>query len=415
MMAAVAEEKVFAPDFAAFEAEHPGGPGWLRELRGHASARFAQLGFPNTKVEAWRYTSVRPIVERSWTLATRAPHIVPPPPGQGVVVTSLHEAISRNPEKLVRFLGKVALSETSAFAALNTAFFEDGVFIEIARGAVVAEPIELNFEASGAEEGEAPEVSYPRVLVSAGEQSQATIVESWTGRGGRPYFCNAVTEIVAGDGAVLQHVKIQREDTAAFHVQAIAARVGRSARFTSHNIALGGAIARTDIDVLLAEEGAECELNGLFLGSGRQHIDNHTLIDHAKPHGSSRELYKGIMDGQSRGIFHGLVIVRHGAQKTDAIQTNKNLLLSREALVNSTPALQILADDVKCKHGSTTGQIDEAALFYLRSRGIGEAEARALMTWAFASDVVLRIPVPSVRAAVEAVLGARLPSPPESR
>jgi Fe-S cluster assembly protein SufD len=212
---------------------------------------------------------------------------------------------------------------------------------------------------------------------------------------------------------VLQHIKLQREDTAAFHVQAIAAQVGRSARFTSHNIALGAAIARTDIDVLLAEEGAECELNGLFLGSGRQHIDNHTVIDHAKPHGSSRELYKGIMDGQSRGIFHGLVIVRRGAQKTDAIQTNKNLLLSKEALVNSTPALQILADDVKCKHGSTTGQIDEAALFYLRSRGIGEAEARALMTWAFASDVVQRIPVPSVRAAVEAVLGARLP-PPEA-
>ena len=412
MIAAVAEEKVFAPDFAAFDSEHPGGPGWLLQLRRNASARFGQLGFPNTKVEAWRYTSVRPIIEKSWTLATRAPHIAPPPRGQGVVVTSLHEAITRNPEKLERFLGKVAGLEKSSFTALNTAFFEDGVFIEIAKGAVLAEPIELVFDALGAD---VPEVSYPRVLVVAGEKSQATIVESWTGRGGRPYFTNAVTEIVAGEGAVLQHIKVQREDTAAFHVQAIAAQVGRSARFTSHNIALGAAIARTDIDVLLAEEGAECELNGLFLGSGRQHIDNHTVIDHAKPHGSSRELYKGIMDGQSRGIFHGLVIVRHGAQKTDAIQTNKNLLLSKEALVNSTPALQILADDVKCKHGSTTGQIDEAALFYLRSRGIGEADARTLMTWAFASDVVGRIPVPSVRAAVEAVLGARLPSPPESR
>lgn len=411
-MATVAEEKVFAPDFAAFEAENPGGPSWLRQLRRKASARFVELGFPNTKVEAWRYTSVRPIVEKSWTLATRAPHIVPPPRGQGVVVTSIHEAITRNPEKLEGFLGKVASSETSAFTALNTSFFEDGVFVEIAKGAVVAPPIELVFDAAGAE---VPEVSYPRVLVVAGEGSQATVVESWAGRGGRPYFTNAVTEIVVGDGAVLQHVKVQREDTAAFHVQAIAARVGRSSRFTSHNIALGAALARTDIDVLLDAEGAECELNGLFLGSGRQHIDNHTVIDHAKPHGSSRELYKGIMDGQARGIFHGLVIVRHGAQKTDAIQTNKNLLLSKEALVNSTPALQILADDVKCKHGSTTGQIDEAALFYLRSRGIGEAEARALLTWAFASDVVLRIPVPSVRAAVEAVLGARLPSPPEAR
>ena len=160
--------------------------------------------------------------------------------------------------------------------------------------------------------------------------------------------------------------------------------------------------------MLLSEEGAECELNGLFLGSGRQHLDNHTVIDHAKPHGSSRDRYKDILNGQAPGVFQGLEIVRKAAQN------NKNLLLSKEALVNSTPALQILADDVKCKHGSTTGQIDEAALIYLRSRGIGEAAARALMTWAFASDVVLKIPVPSVRASVEAVLGARLPSPPEA-
>jgi Fe-S cluster assembly protein SufD len=409
--AAVAEERAFAPDFAAFEAQHPGGPAWLGRLRRGAFERFAALGFPTAKVEAWRYTSVRPIVEKAWTLATRAPHTAPPPRGQGVVVTTLHDAITRHPEKLERFLGKVAGFESSAFTALNTAFFEDGVFIEIAKGAVLAEPIELVFDVAGAD---GPEVSYPRVLVVAGENSQATVVESWTGRSGRPYFTNAVTEIVAGGGAVLQHIKIQREDTAAFHVQAIAAQVGRASRFTSHNIALGGALARTDIEILLAQEGAECELNGLFLGSGRQHLDNHTVIDHAMPHGVSRELYKGIMDGQARGVFHGLVLVRHGAQKTDAIQINKNLLLSKESLVNSTPALQILADDVKCKHGSTTGQIDDAALFYLRSRGIGEAEARALLTWAFASDVVGRIPVASVRAAVEGVLGARLPSPPEA-
>lgn len=413
MTAAVAEERAFAPDFAAFEEQHPGGPAWLGQLRRGAFARFTELGFPTTKVEAWRYTSVRPIVEKSWTLAKRAPSFARASEerSEGVLVTSLREAIARHPEKLERFLGKVAGFEKSTFTALNTAFFEDGVFIEIAKGAVLAEPIEIVFDAAGAD---VPEVSYPRVLVVAGENSQATVVESWTGRGGRPYFTNAVTEIVAGDGAVLQHIKVQREDTAAFHVQAVAARVGRSSRFTSHNIALGGALARTDIEILLAEEGAECELNGLFLGAGSQHLDNHTVIDHAKPHGVSRELYKGIMDGQARGVFHGLVLVRHGAQKTDAIQVNKNLLLSKESLVNSTPALQILADDVKCKHGSTTGQIDAAALFYLRSRGIGEAEARALLTWAFASDVVGRIPVASVRAALEAVLGARLPSPPEA-
>lgn len=407
---AVAQEQTFAPDFAAFASARPGGPGWLGALRRRAFARFTELGFPTTKTEAWRFTSVRPIVETSWTLTGRAPH-TRPVRSEGVSLSDLRQVIARDPEKIERYLGQIAGFEKNAFTALNTAFFEDGVLIEIAKGAVVTEPIEIAFEATGAA---VPEVSYPRILVVAGESSQATVVESWTGRGSRPYFSNAVTEIVVGDNAILRHVKVQREDLAAFHVQSIAARVGRSSRFTSDNVALGAALARTDIDVLLAEEGAECELNGLFLGSGNQHLDNHTVIDHAKPHGVSRELYKGIMDGKARGVFHGLVLVRQGAQKTDAIQTNKNLLLSKEALVNSTPALTILADDVKCKHGSTTGQLDAAALFYLRSRGIGEAEARALLTWAFASDVVKRIQVPSVRAALEAALGSRLPSPPEA-
>src|SRR6266508_793703 len=408
---AVAEEKAFAPDFAAFEAGHPADPAWLAELRRNAFARFAQLGFPTARVEAWRYTSVRPIVETAWTPAERAPRPVPLPPGDGVLVTSLRDAIARDPEKLHPHLAKLAGFEKSAFTALNTAFFEGGVLVEIERGAIVDRPIELFFESAGSE---APPVYSPRILVLAGESSQATVVETWTGPGRRPYFMNAVTEIAVGDGAVLQHVKVQREDEASFHVQAIAVRQGRSSRFTSHNVALGAALARTDLDVLLAEEGAECELNGLFLGAGTQHLDNHTVIDHAKPHGVSRELYKGIMDGKARGVFHGTVVVRPGTQKTDAMQTNKNLLLSKEALVNSTPALQILADDVKCKHGSTTGQLDAASLFYLRSRGIGEAEARALLTWAFASDVVSRIPVPAARAAVEAALSARLPSPPEA-
>ena len=246
---------------------------------------------------------MRPIVERSWTLATRAPHLTPPPRGRGVAVMSLQDAILRHPERIEPLLGAIAGPETGAFTSLNTAFFEDGVFIEIEKGAVITEPIDLVFDAAAAE---IPEVAYPRVLVAAGEGSQATIVESWTGRGGRPYFSNAVTEIAVGDGAVIQHFKVQREDTAAFHVQQIAARVGRSARLTSHNIALGGALARTDLDVLLAEEGAECELNGLYLASGSQHIDNHTVIDHAKPHGTSRELYKGVLDGRSRGVFHGI-------------------------------------------------------------------------------------------------------------
>jgi Fe-S cluster assembly protein SufD len=403
---AVAQDQAlaFAPDFDAFDAAHKGGPFFLEALRRRAFGRFAELGLPTSKTEAWRFTSLRPIAQTSWTLSGRAPH-TRSVRSAGVSVSDLRQAIARAPEKMERALGRIARFEASAFTALNTAFFEDGVLVEIAKGAVVAEPIELEFLWNGAD---VPEVSYPRVLILAGEGSQATIVETWAGRGGRPYLTDAVTEIEVGDGAVLTHVKSQTEDEAAFHIQSIAARVGRSARFTSHNVALGGAIARTDLDVLLAEEGAECELFGLFVGHGSQHIDNHTTIDHARPHGVSRELYKGILDGKARGVFHGMVIVRPGAQKTDAVQTNKNLLLSREALVDSTPALEILADDVKCRHGSTTGQLDETALFYLRSRGIGEAEARALLTRAFASDVIGKIGVPAVRAAIESALSTRL-------
>jgi Fe-S cluster assembly protein SufD len=223
-----------------------------------------------------------------------------------------------------------------------------------------------------------------------------------------------VTEIVCGDGAVLEHYKLQRERLSAFHVQTIQAALGRGSNFASHNVCLGAALARTDIRVLFTDEGSECTLNGLFLPGGTQHMDNHTLIDHAKPHCTSRELYKGILDGRSRGVFHGKIIVRPDAQKTDALQTNKNLLLSREALVNSTPALEILADDVKCRHGSTIGQLDANSLFYLRSRGIGEREARALLTYGFAADLTRRIRVPWIREEIEAYLGLRLPQPGEA-
>jgi len=253
-----------------------------------------------------------------------------------------------------------------------------------------------------------PTVAHPRNLVIAGAGSQAAIVETFLGTAGEPYFTNAVTEIVLEDGAILDFSKLEREGDSAFHVATTAVSVGRNANFTSHSISLGGALARNDLNVRLDAEGADCTLNGLFLGNGRQLLDNHTLIDHARPHGTSRELYKGILDGKSRGIFHGKIIVRPDAQKTDAMQTNKNLLLSREALVNSEPALEIFADDVKCRHGSTIGQLDAAAMFYLRSRGIGEDEARNLLVYAFASDVASRIRVAPLRELVERQLGLRL-------
>jgi Fe-S cluster assembly protein SufD len=290
------------------------------------------------------------------------------------------------------------------FAAWNTAFFQDGAFLQLAAGAVVADPIHLVFLS---EEAEEPSVSHPRILIVAEKGSQAVIVETYLGAG--RYLTNAVTEIVAGDGAVIDHYKVQDESPSGFHVQGVQVFQKRSSNYTSHNLALGAQLARTDLNVLLAEPGGECTLNGLFVGNGTQHLDNHTVIDHASPHCTSRELYKGILDGKSRGVFTGKIIVRPDAQKTDAVQTNRNLLLSREALVNSTPALEIRADDVKCRHGSTIGQIDPLALFYMRSRGISEEDARALLVYGFAADVTGRLKVAPIREGVERFLGLRLP------
>jgi len=393
-MEAVAVDTSFNPEPLAAAAT----VAWLSELRRAAFARFAELGFPTPKNEDWRYTGVQPITGTNWARAAREPELPSLPPA-GVRVRRLSEAL----HDAAPYLGKIARFDASAFAALNTAMLDDALVIEIDKGAVVAEPIQIAFRSNGAA---GPEAQYPRVLILAGERSQASVVQRYAGEG--RYFTNAVTEIALGEGAMLEHTVLQQESPAACHIHTLAARQARASHFTSHNLAFGGALARTDLSVLLDSEGAECTLNGLFVGRGEQHIDNHTTIDHAKPRCVSRELYKGILDDAARGVFHGEVIVRQDAQKTDAVQTNKNLLLSRRALVNSTPALEILADDVKCKHGSTTGQLDAAALFYLRSRGIGEGAARALLTRAFASEVVERIRVPFVRTEVERELGERL-------
>jgi Fe-S cluster assembly protein SufD len=413
-----------------------GEPEWLASLRREAFERFAALGFPTTKNEEWKYTSVGPIAKTPFRLADapERPQRIPDPGslpgGEGArfvfvngryaaepfragsgpaVFRGLREALLEEPEALEPHLARHAIFEKSTFTALNTAFLEDGAFVRIPRGAILEEPIHLIFvsEADGG-----PVVSCPRNLILAEPNSQATIIETYVGEGAK-YLTNSVTEVVCEEGAVLEHYKVQRESLSAFHVQTIQAALGTASNFASHNVCLGGALARTDINVLFEAEGSECALNGLFLAGGSQHMDNHTLIDHAKPHCTSRELYKGILDGRSRGVFHGKIIVRPDAQKTDAIQTNKNLLLSREALVNSTPALEILADDVKCRHGSTIGQLDANSLFYLRSRGIGEREARALLTYGFAADLANRIRVPWIREEVEAFLGLRLSQPPE--
>jgi Fe-S cluster assembly protein SufD len=413
------------------EKRSPRDPGWLTEIRRAGMERFREIGFPTVRDDAWKYTNVKPIREVPFETApesgpTAAPRLpdtvaekeeiqivfingryssalssvstVP----DGLEVKSLKEVLGERPEWAEPHLGRIA-GDGNAFAAINAAFLDDGAFVRLPARTAVERPIHLIFLS---EPVFGPTVSHPRNLVIAEPGSQAALVETYIGA--ELYFTNAVTEVVLGEGAVLDFSKLERESEAAFHVATIAVSQGRDSNFTSHSISLGGALARNDLNVRLDAEGADCTLNGLFLGSGSQLLDNHTLIDHAKPHGTSRELYKGILDGKSRGIFHGTIIVRPDAQKTDAMQTNKNLLLSKEALVNSEPALRIFADDVKCRHGSTIGQLDAAAMFYLRSRGIGESEARDLLVYAFASDVASRIRVAPLRSLVERQLGLRL-------
>jgi Fe-S cluster assembly protein SufD len=393
--------------------------------------RFEALGFPTTRSEAWKYTSVAPIARVAFEPAapgrfdgrslapfrlSGAREVVlvngrPVPElsagsEAGVEIRSLREVLAREPDRLQGHLGAHTGPEANAFAALNTALLGEGTVIAIAPGHVAPEPVHVLHFSTG--DGP-PSVTYPRTLIVAGARSQATVVETYAGMDGATYLTNAVTEIAVEDGAVLDHYTVQREGDAAFHVSTLAARQGRNARFADHSVTLGAALHRRDVAATFGGEGGECVLHGLFVAGGRQHMDTHTRIDHAVPHCSSRELYKGVLDGQARGVFHGTILVRKDAQKTDAMQTNKNLLLSHQALVQSTPVLEIFADDVKCKHGSTTGQLDPAALFYLRSRGIGEDAARALLTYAFASDVVGRIKVDALRAATTAFLQSRLP------
>jgi Fe-S cluster assembly protein SufD len=436
-MAVVAEEKdAYRAGFERFAAAHAGSdPAWLRERRTAAFARFVEKGLPTAKDEAWRHTPVAPLAKGRFEPA--APD-APPPVGAlealprdgrgalvvvvngrisrqhsvldtgqaGVEVTSLRDLLQEAPARLEPWFGRVADGRTGVFSDLNTAFAEDGAVVLLAPGTILKEPILVAHVTAG---NGAPAVSYVRTLVVAGRGSECRVVETFASPDGRASLSNAVTEVVVEDNAFVDHYKLQEEGREALHVATLAARLSRDARFSDHAVTLGAALSRTDIDVRFEAEGGECVLNGLFVLDGRRVADTHSRVEHARPHCSSRQLYKGVVDGQARGVFNGLVVVRPGAQKTDAAQANRNLLLSREALVHSTPQLEILADDVKCKHGSTTGQLDPDALFYLRARGLGEAAARSLLTWAFASDLVRQMEVPPLRRAVERHLQAHLP------
>lgn len=423
----------YLADFERFSRELPAGePAAVRAMRQLALERFAALGFPTLRQEEWRLTNIAPITQGTFHRATGDPEAVgleqiapyvfesparlvfvdgrysarlssvgelPP----GVVVSSLAHALTEMPELVEPHLSQYAKLD-HPFVALNTAFLRDGGFVYVPRGAVVG-PVQILF-LSSSEEGRAT-VSYPRNLIVAGENSQLTVVETYAGTGG--YFNCPVTEMVAGPNSAVDHYKVQRESREGFHVATFQIDAGRSSVPSSHSISLGGGLVRNDVNAYLGGEGIDCILNGLYLADGKQFVDHHMRVEHAKPHCSSHELFKGVLDGKARSVFNGLIHVHPGAQKTDAKQSNRNLLLSREAVANSNPQLEIYADDVKCTHGSTVGQLDEDAVFYLRSRGIGEEAARSLLTWAFASDIVERIKVEPVRKDLEEFLFARLP------
>jgi Fe-S cluster assembly protein SufD len=329
--------------------------------------------------------------------------ILPLPPG--VKVTSLASALAADPARVERHLFRHARSDANAFAALNTAFFQDGAFIYVPAGQAVAEPVQLLFVSTSQENGAS---AHPRNLIITESGSRLTVIEHYVSTAEAPCVTNAVTELVAGDEAVVEHMKFQDESRHAFHLATLAAHFGRASNVIAHSIALGAKLSRTNIYATLAGEGLECILNGLYLTRGDQLADHYMIVEHAQPHCASHEYFNGILADRSKGVFHGRILVRPGAQKTDAKQTNKNLLLSDDATAATKPQLEIYADDVKCTHGATVGQLDEPAIFYLRSRGIGLEAARRMLIHAFAGEIVERVRQEALREELDKLVWDRL-------
>jgi Fe-S cluster assembly protein SufD len=416
-------------------------PSWLFPLRKAGMARFAELGFPTLKNEDWRFTNVAPIaklpfnpvfeVDRDGLTresiaglifgaldATRLVFVnghycedlsSPAVRQPGVTVKNLAAALKTDSALLEQHLARYATGEDNSFAALNTAFFQDGAFVHVPAGKVLEKPVHLVFISTIKETGA---TAHPRNLIVAEKGSQATVLESYVSTVDVPYFTNAVTELVLGEGAVLEHAKFQDEHAAAFHIAAIHAHLGRSSNFISHSIATGARLSRNSIRTKLAGEGVECVLNGLYLTRGDQLADHHMVVEHAEPHCNSHEYYNGILDEKSKGVFHGRILVRQPAQKTDAKQTNKNLLLSEDATVDTKPQLEIYADDVKCTHGATVGQLNDESIFYLRTRGIGAGTARRMLIHAFAGEIIERIRCRAAREELDRLIWERLEANP---
>lgn len=400
-----------------------GEPRWLQRRRERAMERFLTLGVPTHRDEEYKYTSLAALSDGGLLLQ--------PPDGDGhpadvpyiskgdlslrfagelggvsargslpagVRVRRISDVLRQEPAALEETLAAIAQFEDHALCALNTAFFEDGALIEVDSGVVVAEPIHVEF-------GDGPAGRHPRVLVVARRNASVRVVETYGGSG--TYWRNAVTEIRAEANARVDHYRAQLESPDAHHTGLFQAAQERDSYVGSFSLSFGAALARNDIGTRLNGSGCECSLDGLYAVLGSQHVDHHTAIDHAMPHCNSHQLYKGVLDGHASGVFNGKIFVRRDAQKTDAVQSNKNLLLSDNAEVNTKPQLEIDANDVRCTHGATIGQLDSTAAFYLRSRGISAAHARNILTYAFAADALERIRIDPLKDHFEQLLLAR--------
>ncbi len=416
-------------------------PAWLAPLRQAGLARYTELGLPTLRDEDWRFTNVAPIaklpfqpvlepaidgvtaaalreltfanlpgvklvfVNGHYAAALSQPANLP----AGIKVSNLASALATEPALLEQHLGRYAQSADNGFAALNQAFFVDGGFVHVPAGQTLETPVQFIYVSTGRQNGAA---IHPRNLVIAGANSQVTVLESYVSLGGSGYFTNAVTELFAGDNARLEFVKFQDEALDAFHIAGFHGEFGRTSNVNVHSFALGAKLSRNDIRTKLAGEGLECILNGLYLTRGEQLADHHMVVEHAQPHCASHEYFNGILDDKSKGVFHGRILVRPIAQKTDAKQTNKNLLLSDDASANTKPQLEIYADDVKCTHGATIGQLNEESIFYLRSRGIGPETARRMLIHAFAGEIIERIRHEPAREELDKLVWERLEANP---
>ena len=454
MTGAAAAVAHYLGEFAAHRGAFPGGDQpWVQQIREEALERFESLGgFPGPRLEDWKYTRVAPIEKHPF----RTAHELPTAPtvvdeikratvagqpqtwphcahlvfvdgllcksassverqAKGLEISSMSEALARSPETLQMHLGHYADPRECAFPALNTAFMSEGAFIHLSRETVLDAPILLTFLSTG-RESEAAVISHPRVLIVLDAASRACVVETYaTLDPSALYFNNPVTEVVLKAGAHLDHCKIQLESASAFHVATIQTHQARESQFSSHAISLGGRLVRHDINSRLEAEGAVCHLNGLYIAGARQHMDFHTRVDHVAPRCTSVEVYKGILSGRSRGVFNGRVYVHPRAQKTDAQQSNDNLLLSEHAEIDTKPQLEIYANDVKCAHGATVGQLDDDMIFYLQSRGLDESTAKAMLTYGFAEDIIEGIPVAALREQLTGELLGRMPGADQLR